>query len=37
MEIAGAVGATCGPFFGSVLHGLFGYEGPFLVFGIKCF
>ena len=33
MEISGAIGATGGPFIGSALNFLFGYEGPFIVFG----
>lgn len=32
MEVTGAIGATLGPFIGSSLHYLFGYEGPFIVF-----
>lgn len=32
MEASGAFGATFGPFIGSVLNYLFGYEGPFIVF-----
>jgi MFS family permease len=34
MEISGAIGASCGPFIGSALNYLFGYEGPFICFGI---
>ncbi|CDW73170.1 major facilitator superfamily protein [Stylonychia lemnae] len=34
MEVSGALGATFGPFIGSTLNYLFGYEGPFIVFSI---
>jgi MFS family permease len=36
MEVSGAVGASFGPFIGSALNYLFGYEGPFLCFGKYC-
>eukprot|EP00347_Sterkiella_histriomuscorum_P023007 403336314 len=34
MEASGAIGATFGPFIGSTLNYLFGYEGPFIVFSV---
>ena len=34
MEMAGAIGSAGGPFLGSTLNNLFGYEGPFLTFAI---
>ena len=33
MEISKAVGTTVGPLMASVFNYLFGYEGPFTVFG----
>ena len=34
MEISGAIGTTLGPFIGSSLNYMFGYEGPFIVFAV---
>ena len=34
MEMSGGIGASGGPLLGSLLNGLFGYKGPFLVFAL---
>ena len=34
MEISSAIGAASGPFFGSSLNLVFGYEGPFITFAL---
>ena len=34
IEISSAIGAASGPFFGSSLNLVFGYEGPFIAFAL---